>query len=115
MDFFANAAPRPLAARADRLLAFCQKRFGLWRDHASAAALVAAGAHETGDAAAAVVSDGRGGAFPALRRHVRSDEDLVMAAARLLDYQSADAALLADPSLAAARRDAVAYLESLAA
>jgi len=117
------AAARPaLAPGAEALFAFGKRRFGLWRPHATLAAALAAGALEPEPAT--VLDDRRGAdaaadpgaaGFPALAAHRRPDEDAAMAAARLLDRGAADAALLADPTLPAARRDATAFLEGLAA
>ena len=95
LDFFANAADKPmLATAADGLLAFARERFGLWAGHASAAALVAARAHETGDDGAQEID---------LRRYVRPGEDLQMCAARLIEAGGEGYG------------EAVAYLEALAA
>ena len=95
LDFFANAADKPmLATAADGLLAFAQERFGLWAGHASASALVAARAHETGDDGAQEID---------LRRFVRPGEDLQMCAARLIEAGGEGYG------------EAVAFLEALAA
>ena len=95
LDFFANTADKPmLATAADGLLAFAQERFGLWAGHASASALVAARAHETGDDGAQEID---------LRRYVRPGEDLQMCAARLIEAGGEGYG------------EAVAYLEALAA
>ena len=95
LDFFANAADKPaLSNAADGLLAFAQERFGLWAGHASASALVAARAHETGDDGAQEID---------LRRFVRPGEDLQMCAARLIEAGGEGYG------------EAVAFLEALAA
>ena len=117
------AAARPaLAPGAEALFAFGKRRFGLWRPHATLAAALAAGALEPEPAtvlddrrSAGAAADPGAAGFPALAAHRRPDEDAAMAAARLLDRGAADAALLADPTLPAARRDATAFLEGLAA
>ena len=93
LEFFANASDKPrLANAANGLLAFAQRRFGLWADHASAAALVAARVHETGDNIAQEVD---------IMRHVRPGEDPTMCATRLIEAGGEGYG------------EAVAYLEAL--